>query len=344
MLIPSCFGSPETVYSIEGWAIELGHYGGEDMETKAAIEAWVVDMESRNLSDEAIRWYKVRLNKFNQRYAEVPETSELIREFLRDVKGEDWTKHGYFRAVRAFYTFLNNEYGFPLSSETKSDNANPMKKVKAPRVRDKVARSLSLKELHQLLSASNGDREHKWHFRDKVIVSLLSDTAIRASEAVLRWHDIAEETVHVTGKTGEREVPISAESLRMLEKLREWNEKHFGPSPFVFLGKKGRPLTAQGIGEVVERAFGRAELSGPRSSPHTLRHTFGRNWIAEGGDEKTLQKILGHRTSTTVKIYTNLNLRETIRQHRRFSPLVRQVSQAQSPLWDEVESILGRAK
>ncbi len=100
------------------------------------------------------------------------------------------------------------------------------------------------------------------------------------------------------------------------------------------------PLTAQGIGEVVEGAFRRAGLSGPRSSPHT----FGRNWIAEGGDENTLQKIFGHKTRSTVKIYTNLNLKETIRQHSRFSPLRRQASLAQAPLWDEVESILGRAK
>lgn len=226
---PSCFWPPRSVYSIVGWAIELGQYGygGEDMETKAAVEDWMLDMEAGNLSYEAIRWYKCKLNKFRERFAEVPETPVPIREFLSDVKGSDYTKHGYFRAVHAFYTFVNKEYGFPLSGESKSDTANPMKKVRQPRVREKVQRSLSLKELFHLLNAPNGDREHKWHLRDKVILSLLADTAIRASEAELRWDAIGEETILVNGKNGQREVPICPEIHRLLERLREWNDRDF---------------------------------------------------------------------------------------------------------------------
>lgn len=304
------------------------------METKAAIRAFLLDRESSNTSPRTVDWYRQKLWSFCDRYPELPETSEPIREFMCALNGEDETKHGYFRCLRAFYNFVHQEYGFPLSADQKSADANPIKKLKAPRVRRKVMRSLSLEELHRLLNAPNGCRESSWHLRDQAIVTLLADTGIRLGEAILTWDALNGETIYVNGKTGEREVPVSPETRQLLEKLREWNDTDFGPSPYVFQGKKG-PLTPRGIQQAVRRAFQRAGLNGHRSSPHTLRHTFGRNWVAEGGDPHTLQDIFGHATMTMVRRYVAMNTKERIRQHRRFSPVRAQARLAQGALWQE---------
>jgi len=304
------------------------------METRAAVDSFLLDREGANRSAWTIEWYTRKLLRFATRYPELPEAPAPIREFLAKIAGEDETKHGYFRAVRALYNFVHREWGFPLGSSDKRVDANPIKRVTAPRVRPKVMRSLSLKELHQLLNAPNGCREPKWHLRDLAIITLLADTGTRLGEALLTWDRLNGDSICVNGKTGEREVPILPETRQMLEKLRQWNQAHFGPNPYVFLGKKG-PLTPHGLQQAVERAFRRAGLNGPRSSPHTLRHTFGRNWLAGGGDLRSLQILMGHARITTTEKYTALISAEVFMKHRQFSPVRTQARLAQGALWEE---------
>lgn len=302
------------------------------METKAAVDSFILDRKSANRSDWTIDFYTRMLRPFARACPELPEEPTPIRAFMAGIKGEDATKHCYFRAVRALYNFVHREWGFPLGAEKKEDRANPITRVSAPKVGRKVMRSLRLQELYQLLNSPNGHREAKWHLRDQAIVTLLADTAIRVSEAVLTWDRLNGETIYVNGKTGGREVPILPETRQLLEKLRQWNDTHSGPNPCVFLGKKG-PLTARGIQELVQRAFRRAGLNGPRSSPHTLRHTFARNWLAEGGDPYSLQQILGHRSMEMVRHYVAMNTAEVVKQHQRFSPVRSQARLAQGALW-----------
>lgn len=60
-------------------------------------------------------------------------------------------------------------------------------------------------------------------------------------------------------------------------------------------------------------------------SPHVLRHTFARSFLANGGDVFTLQRILGHSPASleVTQRYVSL-LDEDIREmHRRASPMDR---------------------
>jgi len=123
------------------------------VETRQAIRSFILDREARNISPRTVQFYEQKLGKFCARYAQVPEAPDPIREFLRDLTCGDETKHGYFRALKALYSFLELEYGFPLEAEPKSPYANPIRKIKAPRVKPKVMRSLGLEEVHRLLNA-----------------------------------------------------------------------------------------------------------------------------------------------------------------------------------------------
>ncbi len=310
------------------------------MKTREAIKSFLLDREARNLSPRTVEWYQQRLRPFAARYHELPEEPGPIREFLRDLRaGSDYTKHASYRALRALYNFVDQEYGFPLRRlplfRHRGQKGNPIRRVTAPRVRPKAARSLDLGELFTLVSFSrDGAMEGKWALRDRTILSFLEDNGARVGELVgLTWQKLSGPLARVDGKTGEREVPVGPEVRGLLNKLKAWNDANFGPSDYVFLGNKGRkPLTRWGIYKVVRRAFERAGFTGPRLSPHTLRHTFGRNWIAEGGDQHSLQRILGHASVQTVQVYVNMNTKEMVRQHRRFSPLTTQARMAQGEL------------
>ncbi len=57
-----------------------------------------------------------------------------------------------------------------------------------------------------------------------------------------------------------------------------------------------------------------------RLSAHTFRHTFAKNWLMNGGDIFSLQKILGHRTLDMVRNYVNITFKDIQSQHSKFSP------------------------
>ena len=66
-----------------------------------------------------------------------------------------------------------------------------------------------------------------------------------------------------------------------------------------------------------------AGIQDVRVSPHTMRHTFATQYILNGGDAFSLQKILGHSTLDMVKIYVGLANRDVTLLHRKFSPMDR---------------------
>jgi integrase/recombinase XerD len=167
--------------------------------------------------------------------------------------------------------------------------------------------------------------------RDRALVNLLVDTGLRIGEALhLNREDVLEESVLVDGKTGEREVPISGETRRQLREL-----VHHGA---IFLGTKGR-MTQSGAYRVVRTALARAGIHARKRGPHTLRHTFGRQYILAGGDLVSLQRILGHTDIGTTKIYAELDLRDITAQHRRFTPLKSALAGAQSLLWSRPDGV-----
>jgi integrase/recombinase XerD len=66
-----------------------------------------------------------------------------------------------------------------------------------------------------------------------------------------------------------------------------------------------------------------AQLKGVRVSPHTMRHTFAKFYIMNGGDGFTLMKILGHTTLEMAQTYVSMFSTDIAKQHRKFSPLER---------------------
>lgn len=144
------------------------------------------------------------------------------------------------------------------------------------------------------------------------MVVLCLDTGIRLGElANLRWTAVWPDSIRVTGKTGPRIVPVSRGARDMLTGL--------GDSDHIWVSRKG-PMSLWAVQMVIRRLFIRAGLQGPKSGPHTLRHTFGTHYIANGGSLAHLQRIMGHVSIETTMIYVHLSADMLGPDHAEHSP------------------------
>lgn len=291
------------------------------MKTLAAIQSFLYNRRSLNRRPRTIRWYERNLNRFATSYPdELPTEPEAIEEFLAGVVPDekDESRHGYYRTLKALYRFIYKRYRLP----------NPMDFIDPPTRCKKVRPTLTSYEMMRLRVQARG-------LRDEAILSLFIDTGARVGEAAsLRQQNIFEDSIRVTGKTGEREIPISEETRRMLLILAASN----GNSEYVFQGQRG-PLTTWGIYRVIRNCMSKAGITGPKLGPHRIRHAFGKHYIVNGGDTRSLQKIMGHANISTTEIYVELAGEEIVAKHHRFTPLRSTYAAAQQSFFDTDQAV-----
>ena len=102
------------------------------------------------------------------------------------------------------------------------------------------------------------------------------------------------------GKGGKyREVPLSKEVRVALESYLQKREED--GSQRLFLGQRG-PVNVPGVQYLVAKYAYQARLHDV--TPHTLRHTFGKNLVDTGVSLEQVAALLGHESLDTVMIYT----------------------------------------
>lgn len=221
----------------------------------------------------------------------------------------------YLRALRAFWSWLVREEVIV---------SNPFNKVILPKPPKKVIATFSEAQIQALLKKV--DMVTPAGFRDWTMIVMLLDSGLRASELTgLPMPDVnlEEGLVKVRGKGDkERMVPIGTKVQKAI-----WKYIHrYRPSPLnqlhptLFLTKSGRSISVNRLQTIIEIYTKKAGITGVRCSPHTFRHTFAINYLRNGGDVFSLQRILGHSSLEIVRMYVNLAEADIKECHRKFSP------------------------
>jgi len=145
------------------------------------ITAFLIDRQARGLSPSTIEYYREKLATFrayciaqgvSSLYA---VTARLMRSFLLALfeTHNPGGVHGHYRAVRAFLNWWEMEV-------EPAGWANPMRKVRAPKVRQEPLPPVVLEDLRAMLRTC--ERKTFAGDRDRALLMLLLDTGVRRAE------------------------------------------------------------------------------------------------------------------------------------------------------------------
>jgi integrase/recombinase XerC len=95
------------------------------------------------------------------------------------------------------------------------------------------------------------------------------------------------------------------------------------PDGATFVSVNGRRLADRDIRRVIDKYLAVTGLS-PKTSPHTLRHSFATHLLANGADIRGVQELLGHASLNTTQVYTHLSLERLREVYHRAHPRARE--------------------
>lgn len=257
------------------------------------IEDYIYARKSeRGLTAKGERWIRQTLPRFarfvyGKGLALKDVEKSDVRAFLATVNGV-WFRHSHFRAIRAFYNWLENEGVVSLS---------PCHGMKPPKLPKRVMPRPTLDEIKRMVEMADTER-------DKAIICLFTDTGFRLSElANIQPQDIhwATQTVRVWGK-GAKERKGAFGGLTA-DHLRVHMAGHSS-------GGNVWGLTADGIANMLKRLH---KKSGLVCNPHSFRRAWAIENHRRGVSLLDLQILGGWESLDMVKRYAQeLNSEDAI--------------------------------
>ncbi len=278
-------------------------------------DAFMASRRALRLAPNTISWYEAVLPRLIRVLPEDPAAVDI--EAWLAMAPSRATARNWLRATRAMYHWAGRRYQvLDISAD-----------VPMPRPGRCQPRVFTRAELRLTFAAAA-----RLGPRDTAIITTLLDTGVRVGElASVRTERISQEDVFdfktgerlaiavliVDGKTGERRVPATAETVAAIMRIAP-------PTGQVFRALKGpdRPLPVSTLKDRVRDILTLAGLTGRKLGPHTFRHTFATNYLRAGGDLYRLQRILGHATIKQTQVYVSLSDGDAFAEHSRLSPLV----------------------
>jgi integrase/recombinase XerD len=270
--------------------------------TKAPVEVKVADVLEFIAEQRRPRFEKVvRLSD-----GEAGMSAQTIKRRLSSVSG-------LFSWLLLLEEVTANPVPHGLATRRARGKRGSVPLIRAPRTLPKV---LSPQEVNALLAALRS-------WRDRAMVEAMLLGGLRRCEVLgLRLQDLrpSEGRLFVAeGKGGhQRLVPISPRFFRTLSRYVD-GERPDGNVEKVFLAlkgpRRGRPLDADGLEEIVRAARRRAGLA--HATCHELRHTCLTRLREAGMALEAVQAQAGHRSIESTRIYLHLSNGWLVEEYRR---------------------------
>lgn len=264
-------------------------------------------------------------------------TPTMCREYIHycTTEAPRYLKHKY----------IKGDHGKGLSSATinmriralkvafnfwKAENMvriNPMDNIKCQKVDVDKIESFTDEQIESLLNAC--DQRTYVGFRDYVFQICLLDTGMRMNELLSitpESIDVKTRSIHLGAEFNKnrryRVIPLSPETMKLLYELIDENRSNFPSAKRIFLSCYGEEVRDTQMNKRLKH-YGDTTGVGEeiRSTAHTWRHTFARNFILNGGDPYSLMRILGHSSINMTRRYVQMTDIDIRVKHSEHTPL-----------------------
>jgi integrase/recombinase XerC len=271
----------------------------------------------RRASAHTLRAYGDDLDRFiaflTEHVGGIPDDAMLaglkpadIRAFITRRRAEGLGPRSVSRAlaaVRSFFRFL--------ARENIVENA-AARAVRSPRIPRTLPRPLSEIDAARTL-AEAGENDIEWiAARDVALLTLLYGAGLRISEGLsLKRGDVPlGETITVLGKGKKmRSVPLLPAVRDAAAAYAAVVPFNGGPEAPLFLSRTGLAMSPREAQALMQRLRSRLGLS-DRATPHALRHSFATHLLANGGELRAVQELLGHASLSTTQTYTEIDVKK----------------------------------
>lgn len=263
----------------------------------------------KKLSPDTLKAYRIDLTQFSSFVQDSPVDKVLLSRYAVHLN-QNFAPRSVKRklaSVRAFYGTLEEQ---ELIEE------NPFRRFRLHIVYPKeLPRVIPTTTVEVLLREAYGQYQgsgNRWALRDILVLELLFDTGMRVSELC----KLTPETfqleanslrllIHGKGRK-ERVLQVVTMEVVMLA-AQYWSVFQDGirDAGAILLNRRGRPLTTQGVRQIITRHIQSAAVQG-HITPHMFRHTFATALLDNGVDIRYIQTLLGHSSISTTEIYTHV--------------------------------------
>jgi integrase/recombinase XerC len=214
-----------------------------------------------------------------------------------------------------------------LEREGRTDGA-PFRAIRAPRQARTLPKPLSREAALGVVSLEQSLDEEPWiAARNAAILALLYGCGLRISEALSLARAEAprgpNDALRITGKGGkQRIVPVLPAVAAAISEYLRLCPYAPGPDGPLFLGARGERLNPRMVQRAMARLRGALGLPAS-ATPHALRHSFATHLLANGGDLRTIQELLGHSSLSTTQVYTEVDAARLIEAYEKAHPRAR---------------------
>jgi integrase/recombinase XerC len=246
-------------------------------------------------------------------------TTRLLRAFLAWLHDQGYARATISRriaAVRSWCRFLCRQGAL---------EKNPADGLRGPKLDRKLPHFLNKADVERLLAAPPADTA--LGLRDRAILETLYSAGLRVSELVgleLDDLDLADGVATVRGKGKRERLALVGHAAK--EAISRWLVARTAllegigrRSEAVFLNRNATRLSTRSVGRLLVKYLKQMGLD-PRTTPHTLRHTFATHMLDAGADIRGVQELLGHKNLTTTQIYTHVTTQRLQESYRKAHP------------------------
>lgn len=299
-----------------------------------AVEGWLARLShERRLSPKTREAYARDLAQVMRILADHlggrPGLKQLAALAPSDVRAVLAARRADGAAARSLVRLLAAARSFARHLEREGlGRVGPLAAVRAPKVAKGLPKPVTVEAALALSDPETraGEAREPWILaRDAAVLALLYGAGLRISEALgLRANQVpktgAEGRITVLGKGNKtRMVPLIAPVSRAIAAYVCVCPYVLAPDAPLFRGARGGPLSPRIVQLAVERMRGALGLP-DSATPHALRHSFATHLLAQGGELRAIQELLGHASLSTTQIYTALDDSALMRAYRAAHP------------------------